>query len=119
MTPDERIEALLNRAGQTINDLPSPIDYSIAQEEHAMEAAANYGAGLEAYILHLTDIIDRMETALENVCGERDFLVKRCDCGICKYGDLSFLDEPCASCNLGHINFKFAGVPEDWRADDE
>lgn len=76
MTCDERLEKLLNRAGQTISDLPSSIEYSIEQEEAAMEAAADFGAGLEAYILHLTDVIDRMEWALDKTVRERDYLEK-------------------------------------------
>lgn len=69
MTPDERIEKLLNRAGQTISDLPDKYD------EMAIDAAANTAEAWSHritwrryvdYILHLTDVIDRMETALEN-----------------------------------------------------
>ena len=78
MTPDERIEKLLNRAGQTISDLPKR--YEQEHRNTAFDAADKFGGSLamtqnfEDYILHLTDVIDRMETALENVCGERDYL---------------------------------------------
>ena len=73
MTADERLEALLNRAGQTISDLPE--GYS----ENKAEAVFNlfeFDGELDAtvYIIHLAAIIDRMETALENVIGERDWL---------------------------------------------
>ena len=56
MTANERLEKLLNRAGQTISDLP---------QNHC---------GLIGRVATLVDIIDRMETALENVIGERDWL---------------------------------------------
>lgn len=126
MTPDERLEALLNRAGQTISDLPSTIDYSIEQEEFAMEAAADFGGGLEAYILHLTDIIDRMETALENVCGERDYLrhaVRVDGCWTCTNSDSGMechRPEGCVLNDEGRcVGYEYAGVPEDWSADDD
>ena len=78
---DKRIEELLNRAGQTISDLPKPSESSFAYSgklEEACEAAMKFSKGEEAkepvyfelvladYILHLTDIIDRFEWALEN-----------------------------------------------------
>lgn len=126
MTPDERLEKLLNRAGQTISDLPSPIDYNIEQEELAMEAAADFGSGLETYILHLTDVIDRMETALENVCGERDYLAKligkseKLTCAACAYNEVPLAHDPCLHCSFGIVEaLKFARVPEDWRVGDE
>lgn len=126
MTPDERIEKLLNRAGQTISDLPSPIDYTIEQEELAMEAAADFGSGLEAYILHLVDVIDRMETALENVCGERDYLRQTAGvdgCWTCTNSDSGMechRPEGCVLNDEGRCKgYEYAGVPEDWRADDE
>ena len=67
---DERIEELLNRAGQTISDLPKR--YRQEHRNTAFDAADKFGGSLsmtqnfEDYILHLTDIIDRMETALDN-----------------------------------------------------
>lgn len=101
MTPDERVEKLLNRAGQTISDLPrsfagGPEAYGEEARKNALCAAWSWylpaviSAGdavdfmqnrrnetvMAQYILHLTDVIDRMETALENVCGERDYLLK-------------------------------------------
>ena len=65
MTANERLEALLNRAGQTLTDLP---------ETHPMSAFLELGGQYPGVvtldvlerILHLTDVIDRMETALEN-----------------------------------------------------
>lgn len=88
MTCDERIEALLNRAGQTISDLPkkdgfaASEPYPLSALSKANGAAWNWYLGmgedmddydstyskmiLKLYILHLTDIIDRLEWALEN-----------------------------------------------------
>lgn len=124
MTCDERIEKLLNKAGQTISDLPSSIEYSIEQEEASMEAAADFGAGLEAYILHLTDVIDRLEWALDKTVRERDYLEKIMledgyDCYICAYADTNVGEMPCYACDFTKNHFESAGIPEDWRADDE
>ena len=114
MTANERLEKLLNRAGQTISDLPTrsndPEDvfpYTVKQRLVARDTAlrwlmlSRHEVGLvdEAramciYILHLSDVIDRMETALENVIGERDWLRAN------------------YSANPNET------VPEDWRADD-
>ena len=127
MTPDERIEKLLNRAGQTISDLPKR--YEQAVRNNAFDAADHFGGSLcmtqnfEDYILHLTDVIDRLELALENVCGERDYLVwalkEDCHCDTCIHKDKYLCEEPCNLCELANSKFEFAGVPEDWRVDDE
>ena len=137
MTPDERIEKLLNRAGQTISDLPKPsavvYEYPKDMRRYIPDVAArwhgrlNYGScDLEDYILHLTDIIDRMETALENVIGERDYLAKHIKksakptCAACAYNEVPLAHDPCRHCSFGIVEaFKFARVPEDWSVDDE
>ena len=129
MTPDERIEKLLNRAGQTISDLPKR--YEQAVRNNAFDAADHFGGSLsmtqnfEDYILHLTDIIDRMETALENVCGERDYLrhVAGVDgCWTCTNSDSGMechRPEGCVLNDEGRcVGYEYAGVPEDWRVDD-
>ncbi len=115
MTANERIEALLNRAGQTISDLPRkgteasepyPLDACPKANGAAWDWYLDIGGDmddydstrtklvLKLYILHLTDIIDRMESALENVIGERDWLRAN------------------YSANPNET------VPEDWRADE-
>lgn len=125
MNCDERIEKTLNRAGQTISDLPKPngigMPYGIDKYEPLLKAAADFiqfnaPAGFEVfnviqYALHLTDIIDRMETALVNVCGERDYL-RSVVCGLCTNFREDGADA-CETCIVGD------GVPEYWRADDE
>lgn len=88
-TCDERLEAMLGRAGQTISDLPKR-EGTEASEPYPMSALPkangaawnwylNNGEDMEdydstrskmvlkLYILHLTDIIDRMEWALKNL----------------------------------------------------
>lgn len=113
MTFDERLAAL----GVDLSDLPTGIDYTIPQEESAMEAAADFGGGLEAYILHLTDIIDRMETRIVNLTGEREYLLYRMwgeyPCVICENAKRE------GGCAVDICGFEFAGVPEDWRAYDD
>lgn len=88
MTADERLEALLNRAGQTISDLPKQQEYRFSYPAYLQSRVwdhmksiygdkwheLDYQRLFADYILHLTDVIDRVETALENVIGERDWL---------------------------------------------
>lgn len=123
---DERIEKLLNRAGQTISDLPKR--YRQEHRNTAFDAADKFGGSLsmtqnfEDYILHLTDIIDHFEWALENVCNERDYLAYRLnwlsmyrhrDCQSCeRVNECERTPDHC----LGWV---FGGVPEDWSANDE
>lgn len=133
MTCNERLEKTLNRAGQTISDLPKPneigMPYRIDKYESLLKAAADFTqfnapAGFEVfnaiqYALHLTDIIDRLEWALENMCGERDYLIKEyLGCESCTFGEgASFDEEPCKSCE-NYCKFEWS-IPEDWSADDE
>lgn len=91
MTADERLEKLLNRAGQTISDLPRKWDDCVSEPYSGEQCYKAHGAAwawyvgedqravpelerqestrdrlvLRSYILHLTDVIDRMELALE------------------------------------------------------
>ena len=140
MTFDERLEALLNRAGQTIEDLPYAYNLDADMARHVSNVAFRWfinddspdGVNLRnlmsiplfQYILHLTDIIDRMETALENVIGERDYLAARLRevdpdlCGVCVYAAQPPDAPECEACsNREPDNFRFAGVPMDWDAD--
>lgn len=140
MTPDERIEKLLNRAGQTISDLPRVngigMPYGVDRYEPLLKAASDFiqfnaPAGFEVfnviqYALHLTDVIDRMETALENVCGERDYLrnaVRVDGCWTCTNSDSGIechRPEGCVLNDEGRcVGYEYAGVREDWSADDE
>lgn len=147
MTTDERLEALLNRAGQTISDLPQkgtevsepyPLDACPKANGAAWDWYLDIGGNmddydstrtkfvLKQYILHLTDVIDRMETALENVTGERDWMVAMAArIGFCY--TCSHWNETADGCDLGDkcdpnsretLLYTYAGVPEDWRADE-
>lgn len=109
MTANERLEVLLNRAGQTISDLPTWGGDMRRLGRAKREALTEMGyrwtdysptlgwdeIPLTEYILRLAGIIDRMETALENVCGERDWLLA------------NYSANP------------YETVPEDWGADDD
>lgn len=75
-SPDERIEKLLNRFGQTISDLPQSYNgwdygYSYDARKLAKETSYKWGASANKvdhqadYICHLSDVINRMEAALE------------------------------------------------------
>lgn len=89
---DERIEKLLNRFGQTISDLPKP-----TYKHYAYKAEHNINAAFAArdwensesfpspsdltdYICHLTDVIDRMEVALETATNTMD--CRRCEASL-------------------------------------
>ena len=76
MTADERIEQLLNRFGQTIEDLPNPKSnkystYDWRTKRNLANAAIKWDEKdddwdvVRDYACHLCDIIDRMEIALE------------------------------------------------------
>ena len=146
MTCDERLEKLLNKAGQTISDLPKAYSLSTIEAKDIQEVACqwfvNEGAPegvafrnlvsipLYQYILHLTDVIDRMETALENVTRERDWLREmnrlHAGCPTCVHhvdGDPLQCEDGERLCQLGDdrtcVSWEYCGVPEDWRADDE
>ena len=120
MTCDERLEALLNRAGQTISDLPERYDERLFNDvTRVADAWSKWTSPCPRaeYILHLTDVIDRMETAMENVIGERDWLLKHhegCDgCALDGSDDCPVMQGGLC----GGIEWK--GVPDDWRADDD
>ena len=116
MTADERIEALLNRFGETIEDLPRPglEGYSLAYDPDHRLCAFIYAdiwvglkcldkiATMEDYICHLTDVIDRMENALMTATRIADCEYcenweekKRCSRNACCFqiDDISFHDE--------------------------
>ena len=71
------------------------------------------------YILHLTDIIDRMETRIVNLTGESNYIKDSFkDCATCVVGSVTYSDK-CNACDENFSNYEFAGVPEDWRPDDD
>ena len=124
MTCDERIEKTLNRAGQTISDLPK--EYK-GDNLRVVVELKYIGFGSETdnliqHILHLTDVIDRFEWALENVCNERDYLAYRLNwLSMYRHRD-------CQSCERVYecertpdhcLGWVFGGVPEDWSVDDD
>ena len=144
MTTDERIEALLNRAGQTISDLPRKWDGCVSEPYSGEQCYKAHGAAwawyvgedqravpelerqestrdrlvLRSYILHLTDIIDRMETALENVIGERDWLRANYSANPNETADGCGVGDECDPNSRETLLYDFTGVPEDWRADE-
>lgn len=144
MTADEHLEQLLNRAGQTISDLPKGNRKEGAypgQKVRAMQAVCQFDRMLDVsdvgilncldYILHLTDVIDRMEWALDNVIREGDWLREMnrqqgADCPTCahhKDGNPLECADGKRLCHLGDdgacVSWEYCGIPEDWRADDE
>ena len=119
MTADERLELLLNRANQTLSELKH--NHTARERVPALEAVKAY-RGLkpkevacewdyEEYILHLTDVIDVMETALENTLGTLGWMQTKC-CALCfrlnEYGS-----DACDTCDIEE------GIPENRRVDDD
>lgn len=120
MTSNERIERLLNYFGQTISDLhgPGTINYSPNLQgtiaEWATEgriSAATYNnnsyfdlstEAYEDYICYLSDIIDRMENAL-------DTAARTCLCENCE-NHMACLDihSPILCPDLENNNFRIA-----------
>lgn len=130
MTCDERIEALLNRAGQTISDLPRGNDngmpYGVDTYKPLLKEASDFTrftapAGFEVfnviqYAMHLTDIIDRMELALDKTLREKAYLRAKCcyQCGalegVLNHYDGMYIHQTCDECDIEH-------VPDDWEED--
>lgn len=96
MTADERIEKLLSRFGQTISDLPKADGmhhvYDDGHRKMAEKTAYKWHKVngpyfdmidsvrmLDSYICHLSDVIDRMEIALETAANNSgcDFCEKQ------------------------------------------
>ena len=75
---------------------------------------------LYRYILHLIDVIDRMETRLVNVTGELEWL-KKMDhdlkgCCTCLHWGTD--DPECDDCEpFEDSQYVYFGVPEDWSVD--
>ena len=145
---DERIEKTLNRVGQTISDLPKASEYSYAHsvnnhevygnvmkavcEFNRMDHDENYRKDFDAfralvdYVMHLTDVIDRMETALENQVTLHENLMHVI--GNADIPDGVSYDQFCLvvdniykavqTAQEGWENYE-EGVPKDWSEDDE
>lgn len=127
---DERIEKLLNRAGQTISDLPK--DYSDIYCIEAYAEAQTWSPDVSTvrecskYILHLTDVIDRLETALENQVTLHENLMHVI--GNADIPDGVSYDQFCLvvdsiykavqTAQEGWENYE-EGVPKDWSVGDE
>ena len=136
MTFEERLAEL----GVDLSDLPKPNKLSFAYNvdnpvllrnvsEAVYEFELNTATGGRAYIdyiLHLTDIIDRMETRIVNLTGERDWLNEYYgvndgigSCSMCIHSAEPYDSAICVECNYSDLcQFERADVPEDWRADD-
>ena len=135
---DKRIEELLNRAGQTIADLPKKDvfaqsePYPLSALPKANGAAWNWYLGmgedmddcdstrskmiLKLYILHLTDIIDRMEWALDKTLQELAYTRTKC-CYICGLYEGKVRGEQLEDeCEQRDYCME---VYEDWREDDD
>lgn len=118
MTFEQRMAEL----GVDLSDLRT--DYSDEEYGQVFDTYLKWGEELEgaSYILHLVDIIDRMETRLVNLTGERDYLFERAsgagvlDCADCLYNGEDCNDRCYDGTGLEHG--VWAGVPEDWSADD-
>ena len=126
MTFEQRMAEL----GVDLSDLPESYE-SMVEVVNAANAARKWfnneeprnkitleEIALAHYILHLTDIIDRMETRIVNLTGERDYLLTLYgfDCEECKRYDECNRDGDYCERELVE---DWAGVPEDWRPDDD
>ena len=130
MTFEERMSEL----GVDLSDLPEPstlVSRSLHLHSKTYDFIKSlYGdswSGADrtrlflSYILYLVDIIDRMETRIVNLTGERDWLKSVLEnhlfCETCVGGQGI---EPCVNghlCSTDNPNYRYSGVPEDWRVD--
>lgn len=116
MTADERINALLERAGSPLMFVANPELHTVQKEPIYDTLEDCIEAIVKDRTRGLCDTIDRLEIALHNVLNERDQLLKDvsgiCDC--CTFAKLSGSMEPCHSCSLpnGISGFQWRGVPD-------
>lgn len=122
MTFRERLEKLLNRCGQTADDIND--DYSVEKIMSVLGSCNAYD--LAADYLYAADIIDRLEWALDSVVRERDFLkemaIRHGGCPTCLYADpndrLMCAKYACID-DIPDGCYAYGGVPEDLEPVDE
>lgn len=109
MTFEDRLAEL----GVDLSDVKIPYDRIVED-----------GVGVaEARELYYADIIDRMETRIVNLTGERDYLRRElvsgeaCEAGCGGKEDENGYHLQCEKCKELNDCYEF-GVPEDWSADD-
>ena len=121
MTTDERINALLARAGSPVMVVRNTQESE--EEKHngaraSIECMADeqFHGNVVDYIGHLVDIIDRMEAALHNVLNERDQLLadlnrmtnKHGSCDYCMHKNKSAVE--CRGCSRENDHWAWRGV---------
>lgn len=121
MTADERINALLARAGSPVMVVRNTQESE--EEKHngaraSIERMADeqFHGNVVDYIGHLVDTIDRMEAALHNALNERDQLLsdlnrminKHGSCDFCKYKNKSAAE--CRGCTMVNDHWSWRGV---------
>lgn len=138
MTFEERLAEL----GVDLSDLPLGYSLSAEKAKSISDIACRWfvdedtpdGVALRnlvsiplfQYILHLVDVIDRMETRIVNLTGERDWLLEYYgandgidSCSLCIHSEEPCDSAACAKCSYsGPSQFERADVPEEWRVDD-
>lgn len=118
MTFEERLAAL----GVDLSDLPN--GYKDEKLAIAADEAEHWSHRITwrrycDYILHLTDVIDRMETRIINLTGELNYIKQTfMNCVTCTEGSVLHSDR-CKSCDENYSNYEFVGVLEGWRPDDD
>ena len=111
MTFEQRMAEL----GVDLSDLPD--EYSMEQCASACIVAGKWAKYTDHtvpydYILHLVDVIDRMETRIVNLTGELNYIKDTFrDCATCAVGSIPRSDK-CDACDENFSNYEFAGVPE-------
>lgn len=127
MTADERINALLARAGKPVMlvcNAQEDENGSIMRAAHRV-ALRDFGGSIALYIRHLLDTIDRLEAALSNVINEREQLKRDlheaaaalCGTSTCKYcanEEKAINESPCDQCvkDWEKPCFEWRGIPE-------
>ena len=109
----DRIEKLLNRAGQTISDIGNTV--YLSENENLIDYATRSRGHAQDAVMHLTDIIDRLEWALDKTLREKSYLSAKCCylCGLCEYKKhVEQLEDECEQREY------CMEVDEDWREDD-
>ncbi len=123
MTADERINALIARAGSPVMVVKNTQESD--DEKHngaraAIERMADelFHGNVVAYIGNLVDTIDRLEVALYNTLNERDqlhadlnrIINKHGSCDYCEHKNKSAAE--CKGCTRENDHWEWRGVPD-------
>ena len=123
MTADERINALIARAGSPVMVVRNTQEGNSTKFFGALETIKQiiddeFNGDMFEYINHLVDTLDRLEVALYNTLNERDqlhadlnrIINKHGSCDFCVHKNKSAAE--CKGCTRENDHWEWRGVPD-------